>query len=82
MDFVRQHTGHPVIIAEGAATSNTFKGYENFGFLELADSYEDVELRDLNRDAWQIVTLYDQDLRSRPFRIAKTVIFFGNRSRV
>ena len=54
MDFVRQHTGHPVIIAEGAATSNTFKGYENFGFLELADSYEDVELRDLNRDVLAI----------------------------
>ncbi|MBW1676776.1 MAG: hypothetical protein JRJ79_09250, partial [Deltaproteobacteria bacterium] len=23
VDFVRQHTGHPVIIAEGAATSDT-----------------------------------------------------------
>jgi uncharacterized protein (DUF362 family) len=74
VDFVRQHTGHPVVIAEGAATSDTFKGYENFGFTELADTCEDVELRDLNRDAYQIVTLYDQDLRSRPFRIAKTVL--------
>jgi uncharacterized protein (DUF362 family) len=74
VDFVRQHTGHPVIIAEGAATSDTFKGYENFGFMELADTYEDVELRDLNRDAFQIVTLYDQDLRAMPFRIAKTVL--------
>lgn len=74
VDFVRQHTGHPVIIAEGAATSDTFKGFENFGFMELADIYDDVELRDLNRDAYQIVTLYDQDLKSRPFRIAKTVL--------
>lgn len=74
VDFVRQHTGHPVIIAEGAATSDTFKGYKNFGFTELADIYDDVELRDLNRDTFQIVALYDQDLKSRPFRIAKTVL--------
>ena len=74
VDFVRQHTGHPVIIAEGAATSDTFKGYKNFGFMELSDTYDNVELRDLNRDAWQVVTLYDQDLNPTPFRIAKTVL--------
>jgi uncharacterized protein (DUF362 family) len=74
VDFVRQHTDHPVSIAEGAATSDTAKGYENFGFIELADTYGDVELMDLNRDAYQTVTLYDQELRSWPFRIAKTVL--------
>jgi len=74
VDFIRQHTGHPVTIAEGAATSDTAKGYENFGFVELADTCGDVELMDLNRDAYQTVTLYDQELRSWPFRIAKTVL--------
>jgi len=74
VDFVRQRTGHPVIVAEGAATSDTFKGYENFGFMELADTYDNVELRDLNRDAYQLVALFDQDLRPKPFRIAKTVL--------
>lgn len=74
VDFLRQHTGHPVIIAEGAATADTFKGFENFGFIELAESYDHVELRDLNRDVYETVTLYDQDLRSRPFRIAKTML--------
>ena len=74
VDFVRQHTDHPVTIAEGAATSDTAKGYENFGFVDLADTYGDVELMDLNRDAYQTVTLYDQELRSWPFRIAKTVL--------
>lgn len=73
VDFVRKHSDHPVIIAEGAATSDTFKGYENFGFMELADTYQDIELRDLNRDAWEVVILYDQDLRPTSFRIAKTV---------
>ncbi len=73
VDFVRQHTGHRVIIAEGAAVSDTFRGYKNYGFVELADTYDDVELIDLNRDAYQTVTLYDQDLRPSSFRIAQTV---------
>jgi uncharacterized protein (DUF362 family) len=73
VDFLRQQTGHSVIIAEGAAASDTFKGYERFGFMRLAETYGDVELRDLNRDAYEIVTLYDQELRPQPFRIAKTV---------
>lgn len=74
VDFLRQNTGHPVIIAEGAATSDTFKGFKNFGFTELAESYDHVELRDLNRDVYQTVTLYDQNRKSRPFRIAKTIL--------
>lgn len=80
VDFLRQNTGHPVIIAEGAATSDTFKGFENFGFIEMAESYDHVELRDLNRDACQTVTLYDQDLRPRPFRIAKTMLESDHRT--
>jgi uncharacterized protein (DUF362 family) len=73
VDFLRQQTGDSVIIAEGAAASDTFKGYERFGFMGLAETYGDVELRDLNRDAYEIVTLYDQELRPQPFRIAKTI---------
>jgi uncharacterized protein (DUF362 family) len=73
VDFIRQHTGRPVVVAEGAATSDTFEGYKNFGFTELWGTHEDVELRDLNRDTSQVVTLYDQDLRPTRFRIAKTV---------
>jgi uncharacterized protein (DUF362 family) len=73
VDYVRQQTGHPVIIAEGAAASDTFFGYEHFGFTELAKSYPDVELHDLNRDLYKTITLYDDTLRPHPFRIAKTI---------
>jgi uncharacterized protein (DUF362 family) len=73
LDFLCRQTDHSVIIAEGAAASNTYKGYERFGFMELLQAYGDVELRDLNRDAYEIVTLYDQELRPQSFRIAKTV---------
>ncbi len=79
IDFVRQHTGHGVVIAEGAAASDTFEGYENFGFVELAETYQDVELRDLNTDAYQSVTLFDKDMRPLSFRIAKTVLDSDNR---
>jgi uncharacterized protein (DUF362 family) len=74
VDFIRQHTGRAVVIAEGAATSDTFKGYEYFGFLDLAKTYEDVELADLNRDAYETVTLYDQDFKPQSFRIAEKVL--------
>jgi uncharacterized protein (DUF362 family) len=73
IDYVRQHRGHPVIIAEGAAASDTFCGYEHFGFTSMAKSYPDVELRDLNRDFYKTITLYDDELKPHPFRIAKTV---------
>ena len=73
VDFVRKQTGHSVTIDEGAAASDTFKGYERFGFMGLAETYGDIELMDLNRDAYEIVTLYDQELEPQSFRVAKTV---------
>jgi uncharacterized protein (DUF362 family) len=74
IDHIRQKTGHPVIIAEGAAASDTFEGYEHFGFTSLAERYTDVDLLDLNRDTYKTFTLYDETLRPQPFRIADTVL--------
>lgn len=74
VDFLRERTGEPIIIAEGAAGSDTFKGYERFGFTGLTEACEGIELRDLNRDAYETVTLYDQELRPGSFRIARTVL--------
>jgi len=74
VDFVRQHSGHSIVIAEGAAASDTLRGFETFGFRELADAHESVEFRDLNKDAYRVFTLYDQDMKARSFRIAKTVL--------
>jgi len=73
MDFLRKRTDCSIIIAEGAAASDTFKGYRRFGFTELAGARKNVVLRDLNRDAHEIVILYDQESRPQSFRIATTV---------
>jgi len=74
VDHVRTESGYPVVIAEGAAASDTFEGYEHFGFTELAEGYGDVQLFDLNRDHYETFTLYDEELRPQSFRIAKTVL--------
>ena len=73
VDFLREETGDSMIIAEGAAASDTFKGYDRLGFNGLATIHGDVECRDLNRDAYEIVTLLDEELRPQSFRIAKTI---------
>lgn len=74
VDFVRRHSDNPIVIAEGAAASDTFRGFETFGFTELADVHENVEFTDLNRDVYRVFTLYDQDMKARSFRIAKTIL--------
>jgi uncharacterized protein (DUF362 family) len=73
IDHIREESGDPVTIAEGAAASDTFEGYEHFGFTTLAERYRDVQLLDLNRDVHETVTLYDEELRPQSFRIAKTI---------
>ena len=74
LDFLRKHSENPVIVAEGAALHDTYDGFRNFGFNDLVDTYDDVHLRDLNRDEYETFTLYDQALNPMAFRIAKTVL--------
>lgn len=74
LDFLRKHSKNPVIIAEGAALRDTHDGFRNFGFKDLVDTYEDVELRDLNRDKHETFTLYDHNLTPLELRVAKTVL--------
>jgi uncharacterized protein (DUF362 family) len=73
LDFLRPRYDGPIIIAEGAATSDTFAGYRNFGYLELADEYG-VQLVDLNRDDWTWVQVYDRHLRPMELRAARSVV--------
>jgi uncharacterized protein (DUF362 family) len=74
IDHIRNESSHPVVIAEGAAASSTFEGYEHFGFSTLAQGYGNVELLDLNRDVYETVALYDEELKPQSFRIAKTMV--------
>ncbi|MFB0533627.1 MAG: DUF362 domain-containing protein [Anaerolineae bacterium] len=72
LDFLRPRYDGLITIAEGSS-SDTFTGYRNFGYLELADEY-DVQLVDLNRDDWVWVQVYDRNLRPMELRAARSVV--------
>ena len=79
LDFLRRHSKHPVIIGEGASLHDTYDGFRNFGFNNLVNTYNNVELKDLNRDEYETFTLYNQDCTPLQFRIAKTVLHSDHR---
>jgi len=79
LDFLRRHSENPVIIGEGAALHDTYDGFRNFGFNDLVNTYDGVELKDLNRDKYETSTLYDQGLTPLEFRIAETVLHSDHR---
>lgn len=74
IDFIRERTDKKIIIAEGAATSDTFEGYRHFAFLKLSKRYSNIEFKDLNKDEFKVIALYDRNLNPQPFRISKTVL--------
>jgi uncharacterized protein (DUF362 family) len=62
-----------ITIGEGAAVSDTFDGYRNFGYLDLPQEYN-VRFVDLNQDEWGPVQVYDRKLRPMGVRVAKTTL--------
>ena len=73
LDWLRARYNGPITIGEGAATSDTFAGYRNFGYLPLAEEYG-VQLVDLNQDEWVPVQVYDRELRPMWVRVARTAV--------
>jgi len=60
-----------IIIGEGSY-GDTFKGYRNFGYMDLKSEYG-VELLDLNSDEYVEVNVFDGRFREFPIRVSKTV---------
>lgn len=73
LDFVRARYDGRLIIAEGSAFSNTWEGFERFGYKDLVNRY-DVTLVDLNADQVVSVRVYDRWLRPMTLRLARTVV--------
>jgi uncharacterized protein (DUF362 family) len=73
LDWLRPRYHGPITIGEGAAVSDTFDGYRNFGYLDLAEEY-DVRFVDLNQDEWALVQIYDRGLRPMAVRVARTTL--------
>jgi len=73
LDWLRPRYDGPITIGEGAAVSDTFDGYRNFGYLDLAEEYN-VRFVDLNQDQWVPVQVYDRRLRPMAVRVARTTL--------
>ncbi len=73
LDWLRPRYDGPVTIGEGAAVSDTFEGYRNFGYLDLAQDYA-VRFVDLNQDEGAPVQVYDRKLRPMAVRVARTTL--------
>jgi uncharacterized protein (DUF362 family) len=73
LDFVRARYAGRLVIAEGAALSSTWEGFERFGYLDLANRYA-VALMDLNADQVVPVQVYDRRLKPITLRLARTVV--------
>ena len=73
LDWLHLRYDGPITIGEGAAVSDTFDGYRNFGYLDLAKEYN-VQFVDLNQDEWTPIEVYDRGLRPMAVRVASTTL--------
>lgn len=73
LDVIGDSVEGAITIAEGAAQKPTSKGFRDFHFERLLESY-DIRLLDLNTDEPVEVELFGRDLEPMKFRIAKTIV--------
>ncbi|MFC1998850.1 DUF362 domain-containing protein [Chloroflexota bacterium] len=73
LDFLVQRTSSEIIIAEGTSSGSAMDGFQNYGYLELADRYN-VRFMDLNEDETIEVRVLDSKFDTMGIRIAKTVV--------
>ena len=72
LDFLAPHHKRTIIIGEGGH-HKTFDGYKNAGYLELEKSY-DVQLVDLNQDAFEYRYVFGVEHNPLPVRISSTCL--------
>jgi uncharacterized protein (DUF362 family) len=72
LEVLAAHDPKRLIVGEGSA-GDTFRAFENFGYLKLKRKY-DVELLDLNKDRSVKLTIYDRDARPFPVPVARTAL--------
>jgi uncharacterized protein (DUF362 family) len=73
LDFLVQRTSSEIIIAEGTSSGSAMDGFQNYGYLELADRYN-VRFMDLNKDETIEVRVLDSKFDTMGIRIAKTIV--------
>ncbi len=60
LEFLRSIGKTEVIIAESAASAPTFEGYENYGYIPVAEEYS-AKLVDLDKEPYELVHLIDEN---------------------
>jgi uncharacterized protein (DUF362 family) len=76
LDFLAPRWKGPVVIAEASA-SNTFDGYEHFGYAKLAPEHKEreVSLVDLSTEGrYETLQILDEHLHLQPVRLAARLL--------
>jgi len=73
LDFLRQYYKKKILIAENAALGDTFSGFKNFGYLDLAKKYN-LELVDLSKDKFLPFEIRSIDGQKIKIGVAKTIL--------
>ncbi len=74
LKFVAAKTAGEIIIGEGSGVGETFRAFSNLGYLDLKKDFPRIKFVDLNKDKFETVEVFDQNLKPFTQRIAKTVI--------
>ncbi len=72
LDWLRQRTDAPIVIAEGTALSSTWGAFRTYGYQTLPHEYRAVRLIDLNADEAVLLSAYDWRLRPRRLEASRT----------
>jgi len=72
LKFLRERYDRKITIVESTLGSADV-GYERYGYLNLIKKFG-VELVDLNKGEWELVTLYDSELRPMKLHFSRQVI--------
>lgn len=63
-----------VIIAESAAGAPAFEGYDNFGYIGMAEKYK-VTLKDLDQEKYEKIYVFDErDFKPHPVRMSSVLL--------
>lgn len=71
LDFITEHSRAHVIIGDGSMMG-TAAAFRHFGYEQLMDEYEKVELIDLNDDDWEIGGMIREDGGKSEMRMSLT----------
>jgi uncharacterized protein (DUF362 family) len=74
VEFLKDRGEQRIALAEGAAWGITARGFQEYGYLELAKEYG-LELIDLNDpQSWKVVHVIHPDMKPHPVKVAQIMV--------